>query len=173
MIEIDKNNHKTIEKLKEIKQNGFQTILLMWWVGVGKTFLARNIFGGYFIDEPQFKQEIVAGNARLRNPEEWNCSIDKFPLEALTKHKQVIYDDIGSVDCNETYIEKTLYWLNERAKKKTEKWNPFRTILTTNLTLDELEKREKRIFSRIMENCLIITLSWPDRREKNTKSIVL
>lgn len=29
MIEIDKHNHKTIEKLKEIKKNGFQTILLM------------------------------------------------------------------------------------------------------------------------------------------------
>ena len=56
MIDIDNYNYKTIEKLKEIKQDGFQTILLMGGVGVGKTFLARNIFGGYFIDEPQFKQ---------------------------------------------------------------------------------------------------------------------
>lgn len=29
MLEIDKHNAKTIEKLKEIKQNGFQTILIM------------------------------------------------------------------------------------------------------------------------------------------------
>lgn len=29
MIDIDNYNYKTIEKLKEIKQDGFQTILLM------------------------------------------------------------------------------------------------------------------------------------------------
>lgn len=79
-------------------------------------------------------------------PEEFGVSVKGFPLEALARYPRVIYDDIGTVELSEAYIEKTLYWLNERAKSKEK-----RTVFTTNLTIEELEKREKRIFSRIVE----------------------
>ena len=69
----------------------------------------------------------------------------------LSRVPTVIYDDIGTVELSEAYIEKTLYWLNERAKSPNK-----RTVFTTNLTLEELKNREKRIFSRIIENAAII-----------------
>ena len=168
---IDDQNKRAIDVLTQLRDGGYQTILITGGVWVGKTYLAREIFQGYFIDEPHFKQHIVAGNARLRSPEEYSCWLDFFPLEAIAKYPSVIYDDIGSVDCNETYIEKTLYWLNERLKRKDANGKPFRTVITTNLSVDQLEAREKRIFSRIMENCVIITMGWHDRRELNTRAI--
>lgn len=106
------------------------------------------------MDEPTFKQHIVAGNARLMKPEEFGISVKSYPLEALSRCQTVIYDDLGTVELSEAYIEKTLYWINERAKSLQK-----RTVITTNLTIEELESREKRIFSRLCENAVILQMS--------------
>lgn len=165
MFIIDKDNEKIVEKLKEIKEkNEFKTLILFWGVGVGKTYLAKHIFNehNYFIDEPEFKQQIVSGGARLRTPDEWSANLKTFPLEALAKFDFVIYDDYGTADLSPAYIEKMLYWINRRIEKG------FKTIITTNLTFKEFEAREKRIASRLTEKATLLQISGPDRRKKET-----
>jgi len=165
---IDEQNKKAVEELQKIKtENNFKTLVIFWGVGVWKTYLVENIFtADYFIDEPEFKQLIVAGGARLRTPEEFWTNTKLYPLEALSKAELVIYDDYGTADLSSSYIEKMLYWINKRLKKKR-----FKTIITTNLTFKEFEAREKRIASRLTQNAILMEISWPDRRKKETKII--
>jgi DNA replication protein DnaC len=168
MILIDDENKKAVEELQKLKQTGeFKTLIIFWGVGVGKTFLVKNIFNNfdYFIDEPEFKQQIVSGGARLRNPDEWGAWLKTFPLEALAKFWNVIYDDYGTADLSPAYIEKMLYWINRRIDKG------LKTIITTNLTFKQFEEREKRIASRLMENGVLMEMSGKDRRKKETKII--
>ena len=42
-------------------------------------------------------------------PEEFGMSVRSYPLEALSRCPSVIYDDLGTVELSEAYIEKTLY----------------------------------------------------------------
>lgn len=161
---IDEDNKKAVEALQKIKaENTFKTLVIFWGVGVGKTFLVQNIFAhDYFIDEPEFKQQIVSGGARLKTPDEWSANLKTFPLEALAKFWAVIYDDYGTADLSPAYIEKMLYWINRRQNKG------LKTIITTNLTLKQFEEREKRIASRLMENAVLMEISGKDRRRKET-----
>ncbi len=99
-------------------------------------------------------------------PEEFGTSVRSYPLEALSRCPSVIYDDLGTVELSEAYIEKTLYWINERAKSEKK-----RTVVTTNLTIRELEAREKRIFSRLCENAVILQMAGRDRRKTNTRTL--
>lgn len=168
MLIIDEDNKKAVEELQRLKQTGeFKTLIIFWGVGVWKTFLVKNIFNdfNYFIDEPEFKQQIVSGGARLRNPDEWSANLKTFPLEALAKFWAVIYDDYGTADLSPAYIEKMLYWINRRLDKG------LKTIITTNLTFKQFEEREKRIASRLMENGVLMEITGKDRRKKETKII--
>lgn len=168
---IDDKSKPVVDFLQGLKAEWFKSILITGSVGVWKTYIAKNLFGGYFIDEPRFKQEMISGNMRLRNPDEWNCGIDKFPLEALSKMPQVIYDDYWAVAMSEAYIEKMLYWLNERKKRVDSEGKPFRTIFTTNLTVEQIKQREARLGSRILEDCVVVTMSGEDRRTKNVRIV--
>lgn len=167
MLIIDEYNKKAVEELQKLKQSDdFKTLILFWSVWTGKTFLVKNILHhDYFIDEAEFKQQIVSGGARLRQPEEWGASIHLFPLEALAKMKTIIYDDYGTADLSPAYIEKMLYWINRRLEKG------LKTIITTNLTFKQFEEREKRIASRLLENGVLMEMTGPDRRKKKTKII--
>lgn len=164
---IDEFNKKAVEELQKLKETGdFQTLIIFWWVGTGKTYLAKNIFEyDYFIDEAEFKQQIVSWGARLRTPDEWNADIRTFPLEALSKFPIIVYDDYGTADLTSAYIEKMLYWINRRLEKG------LKTIITTNLTFKQFEERERRIASRLLENSVLLEMVWPDRRKKQTKII--
>jgi DNA replication protein DnaC len=166
-ITIDEENREAVEILRRLEQDWFKTLLILWGVWVGKTYLVKSILAhDYFIDEPTFKQHIVAGNARLMKPEEFGVSVKSYPLEALSKCQSVIYDDLWTVELSEAYIEKTLYWINERSKSKNK-----RTVITTNLTIQELETRERRIFSRLCENAVILQMLWKDRRKNTTRTL--
>ncbi|MFB0964318.1 MAG: hypothetical protein QMC36_01215 [Patescibacteria group bacterium] len=50
--------------------------------------------------------------------------------------------------------EKTLYWLNERLKSEDK-----RTVVTTNLTIDELKEREARIYSRLCQDAVFVVMA--------------
>lgn len=161
---IDEINKKAVEELQKIKiENNFKTLILFGGLGVWKTFLCKNIFEyDYFIDEAEFKQQIVSWWARLKSPEEWSSNIQTFPLEALAKLQTVIYDDYWTADLTPAYIEKMLYWINRRL----EKW--LKTIITTNLTFTQFEERERRIASRFLQNAILIEMTGKDRRKKET-----
>lgn len=168
MMIIDKDNEKAVEELQKLKETGdFNTLIIFGWVGVWKTFLVKHIFDDfdYFIDEPTFKQHIVSWNARLRKAEEYGSSVDIFPLEALSKYKKVIYDDYWTADITSAYVEKMLYWINNRVNKM------YKTIITTNLTFKQFEERERRIASRLMEKWVLMEIKGKDRRKKETRII--
>lgn len=151
---IDEHNQKAVESIKKLLVDGFKTLLVLGAVGTGKTHLVRSLIPHtVFMDEPTAKQYIVAGDMKLRPPEEYGCSMKFYPLECLARSRTVIYDDLGTADPSAAYIEKTLYWLNERLSE------PLRqTVITTNLTLADLATREQRIASRILENAIILEL---------------
>lgn len=168
-MKIDEFNGHLVEALKELKETSFRNILIIWWVWVGKTTIVSQIFPDFFfMSEAKWKQHIVSGTWSLM-PAEMNRStfnVTNHPLEALSRFENVFYDDVGVADLSPAYIEKTLYWLDERRK-------PFwdrnkKTIFTTNLTLEELRWREERIASRILDHCHVFILDGPDRRQEST-----
>jgi hypothetical protein len=38
----------------------------------------------------------TSGMMNIRNHEEYNCNIDRYPLEMLAKFDDVLFDDFGS-----------------------------------------------------------------------------
>jgi DNA replication protein DnaC len=50
-------------------------------------------------------------------------------------------------------IEKMLYRLDKRVNDKTKQ-----TIITSNLSLDEIKGREERMFSRLCDNAKILVI---------------
>jgi len=167
MITKDEFNSELIDMLisinKEIQDNNWvKNIVLLWDSWVGKTTLVKEyIQHDYFIKEWKFKQDMLAWNLRLRKPEEYWCDIKLFPLEALAKKKVIIYDDYWTADVTPWYIDKMMYWLDERLDRK------YISIFTSNLTFEKIEEREKRIASRILNDALVLELYWPDRRTAN------
>jgi DNA replication protein DnaC len=113
----------------------------------------------FFIDDVTFKTHLASNNLRLRWPEDWGASIDKYPLEALSKKKIVVYDDFGSSEMTEAYITKTLYRLNERKNRD------LITIFTTNLGQEKRAEIEPKISSRVLENSATVIIQWPDLRK--------
>lgn len=160
---------KLIDKLKEIHASwDFRTILILGGVGVGKTYAVKSVFkDAYFINEPTFKQQLSSGTLKLCPPEDW-ASRNAFTLENLVRKQLVVYDDYGTAEITEAYIDKFMYWLDERVNNPNKQ-----TIITSNLTLEEIEKREKRISSRMLFNAKVITVTWPDMREKKTTFITV
>ena len=157
---VDDKNKKFINELLTLRQSGeYQNILIMWKTGVWKTFVAKRIFDkSYFMDEQTFKQLLVAQQLTVRPQSEITTSLDYFPLDALLKKSEVLYDDFWIAEPTPAYIEKCLYFLKrvDDPKKKT--------IFTTNLSMEQIEKRDARIASRIMKNCKVIYVSGDDRR---------
>jgi DNA replication protein DnaC len=64
----------------------------------------------------------------------------------------VIYDDLGVAEPTAAYLEKMLFWLDSVDKDK-------KTIITTNLSLEQIKKKDGRIYSRILKNCKVIELT--------------
>lgn len=160
---------ETLKKRVEAYQKAFQkerkTLIVFGGVGVWKTYLVKHHTPepvDYFIDEPTFKQQIVAGNMKLAPNDVIWSSRYVYPLECLTRKALVCFDDLGCSGHTEAYIEKMLYWVNIRIAK----W--LRTIVTTNLTQDDFaNKYEKRLSSRLHENALCLLIQGEDLRKKS------
>ena len=165
---IDDSNRKFIEKLMELKASwNFHTLLIIWNTGTGKTHVVKSIFHDrYFINEQEFKQKLTAWQLVLRPNSELTCKIEMYPLEALLKKPNAIYDDLGIAEPTAAYLEKMLFRLDRVDKDK-------KTIITTNLSLEQIEKRDARISSRILKDCKVIELKWPDRRKQNVQFVEL
>ena len=165
---IDDDNRELIKNIQDFRDSTSSNLIILWGVGTGKTFLSKKIYPDYFFcPETLFKQLNVSKQLVMRSPKEFEYSVKLFPLEALQKLPWVIYDDYWCCEPTEAYIEKMLFWL-ERVE------NPRRkTIITSNLSLADMKKRDERIFSRMMQNSTVIIASWPDRRLSDVKIINL
>lgn len=165
-IIVDNENEKFINFLKLVNEWS-KWIIIFWPRWIWKTFLCKNLINhNYFIDESEFMQHQKTWMVRLRLAEEIGQSYSHLPLEMLSKAPVIIYDDIWTWALTEAYITNTLYWLN----KRIEKW--LKTIITTNLSEEELLARESRIWSRIFELCDRVHLKWTDRRAKSSEKIL-
>lgn len=99
-----------------------------------------------------------------------------YPLECLCRYNTVVYDDYGACEASTAYLEKTLYWINERKKRQEFANNRgnddhYTLVITTNLNGKEIKERDARIYSRLLENAYIVNLKWNDRRAKNRKIV--
>jgi len=174
---IDKDNEKAVKLLQKIEKSWkYNKILICWAVWVWKTFLARKIFKNYkFFKELKVKPQLIY-------PDKYTWNVWK----TLAEEPRIIYDDFWI--CNfssKTFAEATTLWLEERlipyeiyescVNKKTKKEVCIpvkkykKTIVTTNLSLKKIKNMDARIASRLLENTLVIEISWPDRRESSSK----
>lgn len=160
----DSQNKNHIQKLLDIKDdNKWLNLIIIWDVGVGKTFLATNLLPhDLFVSELKFKVELTTWNLRLAKPEEYH-SKNSFLLEQMIRKNTIIYDDYWTCALTTVYVERMIFWIDERMKKRK------RTIFTTNLSRENFENREKRISSRMLQDSIIMIMTWIDRRKSNIR----
>lgn len=80
-------------------------------------------------------------------------------LKMLTSKDRLFIDDIGAEKMSD-FVQEFLYLIINRRYE-----NMKRTVLSTNLTLDDFRERYgDRLLSRIAEMCLLVELKGEDRR---------
>jgi len=164
-------NYKGGEKIKEICENFLSNsfdLIFSGGSGTGKTHLASAILrelvksgkvsgwrsSGIFKSVPELLAEI---RATYRN----NSGDDeKTLIEEYSDTQYLVLDDFGAEKTTEWSIS-TLYLIIDRRYREC-----LPTIITTNLTLDEIaEKFDQRIASRL-SSARIITIKGADYRAK-------
>lgn len=132
--------------------------------GVGKTHLAEAVANRFlgkdtvlFIVSPEFFLELRKA---------LNQSKDKYKiLDFAKKSKLLVLDDVGAERSSEWVQETMFILINHRYLNK------LPTIITTNLTLDELNRHlGRRVVSRLIEMCRCIKMSGEDWRKKKRKN---
>jgi DNA replication protein DnaC len=121
--------------------------------GVGKTYFLyalKNIIGGSV-------ENFVSLLTEYRDYMQKGYYFDR--MIDLTNKEYLLIDDIGA-EKNSDFVQEFLYTV---INKRYENMN--RTVLTTNLSLDEFKERYgARILSRIAEMCVLVELKGEDRR---------
>lgn len=165
-----------MEKIELEKYNFKRNLLFVWPTWVGKTYQAKKIFDSYKneitheklqkfeISDAKFKQLIKSNQLVLRGHEEYNCSIEFYPLEMMLRVDVLLYDDLWVTDVTEAYLRDLTFILDERSKK----W--LINIFTTNLKKEDLNKKlNERIVSRILYNTDVVVFQGEDKRTNTTK----
>ena len=149
-----------------------QNLVISWPVGVGKTHTAKKLLQKakdsdkytYEISDAKFKKLVQSQMMNHRHPEDWQSSLEMYPLEMILRSTVLLYDDVGVSDISDPYVRDLTYILDERVKAKKY------TIFTTNLTEAELrEKLPEHIVSRILFDATVIVMSGLDRRRETTQ----
>lgn len=150
-----------VECWEEMKENNIG-ILFYGSVGTGKTFLASCIGNG-LLD----RQVAVAATnfPRLLNLLQGTYEKQAL-LDRLSIYKLLIVDDLG-VERDSAYAEEQIFNIID-ARSNSE----LPVIVTTNLTLEELEHptsmQYARIYDRVLEMCPIrLKLAGESRRKAN------
>lgn len=126
------------------------------------------IYGNTGVGKTYFLEAIA--NAKRANPENFVALLVEFrdamqkgsyfeKLQDFTNKEYLFIDDIGAEKLSDFVLEFLYLVVNKRYE------NMKRTILATNLNIDEFEQRYgERILSRIAEMCIIHELTGEDRR---------
>ncbi len=138
-------------------------LILIGGVGTGKTHLAsaivhelarQDVFA-LFIFVPDFLDEI-----RAMYDENYDEEEDKFEL--VKNARVLVLDDLGTERITDWAREKITQLINHRYN------NALATIVTTNLTLDELKNRiGERAYSRLIGMSEVVPVLGEDWRVKN------
>lgn len=150
-------NDKLVQGLIKLTDTGCD-ILLRGETGCGKTHLAVSMMlragNGYFTTAPELL-------LRIRSTFNENSSeTEDQVINDLCRHELLVLDDLGAEKTTEFAIT-TLYIIIDRRIRDAK-----RTIITTNLSLKEIEEKlDARIASRLsgMQN---VRISMPDYRKK-------
>lgn len=154
---------KYVAKFEEIKTKGLG-LLLFGSVGTGKTYYAYCIANalidaGYAVATTTLTEVIKIAQNFDREAER--------NIYKILNNDVILIDDIGTERQTSFAYEQIFNFID-----KATAYNKI-LILTTNLTLEELEESKQnstdisyaRIFSRILEKCLPIRVEMPDRRD--------
>lgn len=136
--------------------------LLMWGdAGTGKSFAAACI-ANYLLERkvPVVMTSIIRLTDLIMNREEQESTI----INRLNKAKLVIFDDFGAERSTDYVAERAYSIMNSRYSSK------LPMIVTTNLSLREIEQEQsvkyKRIYDRILENCYPMQFGGDSWRRK-------
>lgn len=166
---------KRIQGYQKLFDMEWKTLIVMGGVWVWKTHLVRNNTPwdlDFSISDNRFKEELNSWILQLPPPDIFWESMYKYSLVSLSRKKIVLYDDLGSANITDAYLQKMKYWLDERIERQ-EKNKEMRTIFTTNLTLEDIKKMDERIASRIMLDWIFLTVSGEDLRKKTTRQVTI
>lgn len=147
---------KYVERWPEMLANN--NGLLFWGsVGTGKTFAAACI-ANVVIDR-------CVPVLMTSFPKILNSGWDKTEITAQMKHfPLLVIDDLGAERESDYALEIVQQVVDERYK------TGYPMIVTTNLTLTELENpkdlRYARIYDRVLEMCIPVRFDGPSRRQK-------
>ena len=145
------------DQFPEHLKNG-KGLLLYGDIGTGKSVAAACIAHAILAKGYRPKMTSISTVA----DELWNAEDKAAYLQHLAKYDLLILDDLGTERKSEYMQEMAYKIINARYVAG----GPM--IVTTNLTKDELGKPAemgyKRIYSRILENCLAINVDGTDRR---------
>lgn len=151
------------DNFDQMKEDG-KGILLFGEVGVGKSYLACCV-GNALIERgipvlmTDFERIEREMNEEYSDRQKYIDSLNDFPL--------LIIDDLG-VERNTPYMSGIVYTI---INNRVEAGLPL--IVTSNLTADELkhpaETSNKRIYSRLLGNCIPIEVKGKDLRRDELK----
>ena len=147
------------DRWDEMRENNVG--LLLWGnIGTGKTFAAHCVCNALLQrDEPV--SIFITSLSRVLNSG-WDKS---ETVSRVRNAPLVVFDDLGAERSSEYALENVFMLVDERYRARKP------TIVTTNLTLNDLKNPQDmshgRIYDRILEMCVPIYFDGPSRREGN------
>ena len=160
-----KHAHTYVERWDDMKKTS--TGLLLWGgVGTGKSFFAGCIANALL---EQGIPVLMTNFARILNTLTGMFSEDRNQfISSLNQYHLLIIDDLGVERNSEFALEQVFNVIDSRYRSK----KPM--IITTNLTLSELKNpsdlMRKRIYDRILENCIPLKINNQNIRELNASA---
>lgn len=166
---IEDLDAKLQKQIKEILKNEEKGILFMGETGVGKTHALYAIANTRVVKPPagMFSDKNSRYRGRVRNFIEMLINFrDKMKdghyrneILNLMSEESIFIDDLGAEKISE-FVQEFVYTIINGSYNKN-----HRLFITTNLSLDELEKQYgSRIVSRLAEMCEFIVVNGKDRR---------
>lgn len=148
---------KYVENFDKLKADGLG-LLYFGSVGYGKTYIAASIANALIDKGHSCYMGSMASIAAIMS----ESSSKREFLKELTEYELFIIDDLGA-ERDSSYMNEVVYLITDRRYHAH-----LPTIITTNMTGDELRKptdaAKKRVMSRLYEMCLFIEVKGKDRR---------
>ena len=148
---------KFVENFDKLKEDGLG-LLYFGSVGYGKTYIAASIANALIDKGHSCYMGSMANIASIMS----DTGTKRSFLKGLTEYELFIIDDLGA-ERDSSYMNEIVYLIIDRRYHAH-----LPTIITTNMTGEELRKptdeAKKRVMSRLYEMCLFIEVKGKDRR---------